>query len=282
MKRFILIFILAGSGVFSISYGQTRKRDVSSDLEKLFARLVTNPEDTDRIRINDSIKFIIDSYASSDSVLTHNFKGLKYLGQVTNHNSQLKIITWNLLLKDSKSRYYCYFIHRTAKKNRLYRLEGKYSEEPVRTDTVYSDNNWYGALYYDLRQFKKDNQTYWILLGIDYGNPLVTRKIIEVMSFTPDSGITFGKKVFASGKELNYREVLEYSSEAVISLKFRTDKSIVFDHLVPVSPELIGQKEYYGPDFSFDAYNLERGKWIFKSDFEARNKKQISNIQKHK
>jgi hypothetical protein len=282
MKRFILIFILAGPGVFSISYGQTHKPDVSSDLEKLFGRLVANPEDADRIRINDSIKFIIDSYAGSDSVLTHNFKGLKYLGQVTNRNSQLKIITWNLLLKDSKSRYYCYFIHGTAKKNRLYKLEGKYSEKPVRIDTVYSERNWYGALYYDLKQFKKDNQTYWILLGIDYGNPLVTRKIIEVMSFTPDGGIIFGKKLFASGKELSFREVLEYNSGAVISLKFRTDKSIVFDHLVPVSPELKGQKEYYGPDFSFDAYDLERGMWIFKSDVEARNKKQISNIQKHK
>lgn len=282
MKRIILILILSGSGVFSAVFGQTQKPDVSSDLEKLFSRLVTSTEDTSRIRINDSIKFIIDSYAGSDSVLTHSFKGLKYLGQVTSHNSQLKIITWNLLLKDSKSKYYCYIIHRSGKKNQLYKLEGEYNEEPVRVDTVYSDKNWYGALYYDFRAFRKDNQAYWVLLGIDYGNQAVTRKIIEVLSFAPDGGILFGKKLFTSGKEIKYREVLEYSSGAVISLKFLTDKSIVFDHLVPVSSELKGQKEYYGPDFSFDAYNLERGMWIFKSDVEARNKKQISNIQKHK
>lgn len=273
MKRIILIIILAGSGIFSVSYGQTIKQDVSLNLEKLFSRLVTSPEDADRIRINDSIKFIIDGYAGSDSVLTHSFKNLKYLGQITSRNSQLKIITWNLLLKDSKSRYYCYFIHRSGKKNLINRLEGSYNEEPVRTDTIYSENNWYGALYYDLRAFRKDGQTYWVLLGIDYGNPSVTSKIIDVLSFTSGGGILFGKKLFVSGKEIKYREVLEYSSGAVISLKYLTDKTIVFDHLVPVSPELKGRKEYYGPDFSYDTYNLEKGMWMLKADVEVRNKK---------
>jgi hypothetical protein len=47
----------------------------------------------------------------------------------------------------------------------------------------------------------------------------------------------------------------------------------VFDHLVPVSPELKGRKEYYGPDFSYDTYNLEKGMWMLKADVEVRNKK---------
>jgi hypothetical protein len=93
------------------------------------------------------------------------------------------------------------------------------------------------------------------------------------LSFTPDGRIVFGRKLFASGDVTKYREVLEYSSEAVISLKFLTDKSIIFDHLVPVSPALKGQKEYYGPDFSYDAYGLEKGTWKFKSNIEVKNKK---------
>jgi hypothetical protein len=273
MKRIILIFILAGSGVFSVSYGQAGGSGTSLTLERLFSRLGTTPEDSDRIRINDSIKFIIDSYAGSDSVLLHRFKGLKYLGQVTSGNFPYKIITWNLLLKASKSKYYCYIIHRSGKKNLLCRLEGTYSEEPVRTDTVYSEKDWYGALYYDFRPVRKDNQTYMVLLGIDYGNPSVTRKIIDILSFTPDGRAVFGKKLFACGDGTKYREVLEYSSGAVISLKFLSDKLIVFDHLVPVSPEFKGQKEYYGPDFSYDSYNLEKGIWKFKSDIDVKNKR---------
>jgi hypothetical protein len=112
-----------------------------------------------------------------------------------------------------------------------------------------------------------------VLLGIDYGNPSTTRKIIDILSFSPDGGIVFGKKLFVSEDVTKYREVLEYSSEVVISLKFLSDKSIIFDHLVPLSPELKGQKEFYGPDFSFDTYNLEKGIWKFKPDVDARNKK---------
>jgi hypothetical protein len=59
----------------------------------------------------------------------------------------------------------------------------------------------------------------------------------------------------------------------VISLKFLSDKSIIFDHLVPISPALKGNKEFYGPDFSFDTYNLEKGVWKFNTDVDARNKK---------
>ena len=273
MRRIFLIFILALSGVFSVSYGQTSGSETSLTLKSLFSRMGTAIEDSDRIRINDSIKFIIDSYAISDTVLSNDFNGLRYLGQVTSGNSQSKIITWNLLLKDSKSRYYCYIIHRSGKKNLLCSLEGTYNEETIRTDTIYSEKNWYGALYYDLRSVRKDNRTYLVLLGIDFGNPSVTRKIIDILSFTPDGRAVFGKKLFASGDGTKYREVLEYSSGAVISLKFISDKSIVFDHLVPVSPELKDQKEYYGPDYSYDAYNLEKGIWRFKSDIDVRNKK---------
>jgi hypothetical protein len=273
MRRILVVLIFAASGIFSVAEGQTRRQDVSLTLEKLFNRLVASHEDSEKLRINDSIKFIIDSYAESDTVFSHKFVNLKYLGQVTSKKSGLKIITWNLLLKDSESRYYCYFINNTGKTNHLYRLEAKYNKTPVNNNITYSDKDWYGALYYDLRPFKQAKQLYWVLLGIDYGNPSTTRKIIDILSFSPDGGIVFGKKLFVSEDVTKYREVLEYSSEVVISLKFLSDKSIIFDHLVPVSPALKDQKEFYGPDFSFDTYNLEKGIWKFKPDVDARNKK---------
>jgi hypothetical protein len=273
MRRILVVLIFATSGFFSITEGQIKRQDVSLTLEKLFNRLIASNIDSEKLIINDSIKFIIDSYAESDTVFTHKFTNLKYLGQVTSKNSGLKIITWNLLLKDSESRYYCYFINNTGKTNHLYRLEAKYNKTPVNSDITYSEKDWYGALYYDLRPFKQAKQPYWVLLGIDYGNPSITRKIIDILSFSPDGGIVFGKKLFVSEDAPRYREVLEYSSEVVISLKFISDKSIIFDHLVPVSPTLKGNKEFYGPDFSFDTYNLEKGVWKFKSDVDARNKK---------
>ncbi len=272
-KIFLITLVTIFAGTFSTE-GQTTGSPAEKKLAGFFARLATITGDSSRLAINDSITAIIDIYASSDSVMSHTFQGLKYLGQITDRNSQLKIITWNLILSDSGSRYYCYFINRSGKEQKVRKLTGVYREEPVRSDIVYNENDWYGALYYDIKAVKKDRKTYWILLGIDYGNPLVTRKLIDVLNFTPEGSVQFGDRIFESGKVLKYREVLEYSSEAVISLKFLNDKTIVFDHLVPMSPQLKGQKQFYGPDFSYDSYTLEKGIWKFESNIDIRNKKQ--------
>jgi hypothetical protein len=273
MKRIQILLILAITQLFSVSECRASGSDTSMVLEKLFSRLIASRDDADRIRINDSIKFIIDGYSESDTAFTHRFDNLKFLGQITSKDSRLKIITWNLILKDSPGRYYCYFINKTGKQSRVFRLEGRYTEAPVKSDVIYNEKDWYGALYYDLRRYGKGSENYWVLLGIDFGNPSITRKIIDVVSFTPEGRIIFGRRIFGQGNTAKFREVLEYSSEAVVSLKFVSDKSIVFDHLVPLSPSLKDNKQYYGPDFSYDAYNLEKGAWIFRSNVDIRNRK---------
>ncbi len=228
MKKALFIVILSGSFFLAFLNGQIVKNDIPSVLEKLYARLIISVGDDEKLRINDSISTIIDSYVRSDSIFSHNFKNLRYLGQITSPDSQLKIVTWNLLLKDSASRYFCYFILKTEEGNRIYKLSTEYRTGPIRTDTTYNEKDWYGALYYDLRPLKKDNRGGWMILGIDYGNPAVTRKLIDVLTFTPEGGILFGKKLFVAGEEIKFREVLEYSHTAVISLRFISEKSIVF------------------------------------------------------
>ncbi len=59
-------------------------------LEELFDRLTGNYNDTERIRINDSIRIILDSYVKSDSVFKHRFTNLRYLGQIMSPDSLLK------------------------------------------------------------------------------------------------------------------------------------------------------------------------------------------------
>lgn len=272
MRKFIpvlLIFVL--TGCFRIAQAVPAGPDTTSLLEKLFSRLASARQDADRIRINDSIVSIIDSYARSDSAFTHKFAGLRNLGQITSKNSQLKIITWNALFGESGGKYYCYFIHNTGKQNRVYRLESVYDNEPPLGNKQYTENDWYGALYYDLRQFGKGANQYWVLLGLDLGNPDITRKMIDVLTLTPEGDIVFGKNIFTKGKSTLNRVLLEYSSSAVVSLRFLTDKFIVFDHLVPVSASLTGRRETYGPDFSFDAYILEKGSWKFTENVDVRN-----------
>jgi hypothetical protein len=266
------------SGLIIISFsinamgGCLTHRDEATLLAKLFSRIVTSREDEERLRINDSIRVIITSYVKSDSVFRHRFDNLKFLGQITSHDSLVKIINWNLVLENGRGRYYCYIIKRNGTgNNNVYSLSADYNEARLKTDSVYTDSDWYGALYYDIRPYIINNGGYWVLLGIDYGNALITRKIIDILSFTDDGRIIFGKKCFDSGSDIRFREVFEYSSTGMMTLRFRTDRTIVFDHLVPFSPSLKDDHRYYGADYSYDAYDFKNGIFKFILNVDARN-----------
>jgi hypothetical protein len=274
MRRYftLIVFIFLSSGC--LLTGQIRSNDISSKLEKLFSDLRTNLPSVTKIEKNDSVRSLIFSYAASDSVFSHRFSNLRYLGQITSPDSLVKIITWNLILTDEANRYYCYLIHRGNKKaqGNVYSLTGEYKETTLRTDTVYTSSDWYGALYYDLRPFTTGGTVKYVILGIDYGNSFISRKIIDVLSFNSGGNIIFGYKCFTDGKTIAPRMVFEYSSNAVMSLKFETDNQIVFDHLSPFTPELKGNRQFYGPDFSFDSFIFEKDLWRLKSDIDIKNR----------
>ena len=273
MNRIILFIII----FFTLSAGLVKSQDHIDDsrsIEKLFKRLVNNYDDNERIRINDSIRMIIDRYVESDSIFNHRFNNLKYLGQIKPPNSTLKIITWNLVLRNAPGMYYCYLVRKAepGDKNKIFRLSAPYSQKLVNTDSTYSESDWYGALYYDFKYYKSDSDNYWMLLGIDYGNPDISRKIIDVLTISSGDSIKFGKRLFNTGTEMKHREVFEYASNGMMSLRFRTDSTIVFDHLVPFSPANMNDRQYYGPDYSYDAYQLKKsGLWHLEINVDARN-----------
>ncbi len=273
MRSYFLYFIFFIFLPVGIAKSQVSVKETPQVLEELYDRLVDNYNDNDRIRINDSIRMILDGYVKSDTVFSHRFTNLRYLGQIVSPDSLLKIITWNLVLVNEPGRYFCYFIRKQepGTKNIIYRLSANYNEIPIKTDTTYSEPEWYGALYYDLKPYIIDNRRCWVLLGIDYGNAVISRKIIEVLNFTPEDAIVFGRKWFVTGDDKKFRAVFQYASNAMMSLKFRSDSSIIFDHLVPFSPTLKEDRQYYGPDYSSDAYNFKNGLWKLIINVDARN-----------
>ncbi len=276
MRRTVLYLIFPTLIIFFTSQAKSQAygQNVQTELAKLFGRLEKVSDDNSRILINDSIRLIIDSYAASDSVLKHRFNNLRYLGQIVSSDKKLKIITWNLILSNNKNRYFCYFITKgkRGKDNSVYRLTAGSTGNTVRTDTVYFQDNWYGALYYDLRPVRIKNEICYVLLGIDFGDPIVTRKIIDVLSFNQDGKIIFGKKWFNTGNEIKYRVVFEYDATGVMSLKFRSARSIVFDHLVPISRGMKEEQQSYGAEYSFDRYFYKNGIWKFERNVDVRNK----------
>jgi hypothetical protein len=274
MKRNHITLFLIFFSLTITSFGQQKHAGLPDSLGKMFFRLRDNLPVEKKLVINDSVLTIMDSYAASDTVFSHRFNNLRFLGQVTSTDSLLKIITWNLILDDGANKYYCYFIKREKKEGAgsVIRLKGNYTDKAERADTSYSASDWYGALYYDVRPFDYNGSKKYIILGIDYGNSFITRKLIDVVNFGKGNDITFGLNCFSDGRNLKQRVVFEYSSRAVMSLKFETDNTVVFDHLSPFSPQYRDNRQFYGPDFSFDSFGYDKGLWRYKGDIDIKNK----------
>jgi len=160
MKRLILLvpYILLSS--IGFVRGQIQN-DAAHSLEKLFDRLRSATEDSVRMRVNDSLKVIIDGYAGSDSVFSDAFHNVRNLGQVISSDRQVKILTWNIVLGNNSGEYFCYLIKKGNKgtANMVYKLEKSYDPRPIATDTTYNQYDWYGALYYDIRAYIVRRQT---------------------------------------------------------------------------------------------------------------------------
>ncbi|HEX7415424.1 MAG TPA: hypothetical protein VF411_15380, partial [Bacteroidia bacterium] len=144
-----------------------------------------------------------------------------------------------------------------------------------------SDNTkWFGMLYYNIISCGD----YYTLLGWDGNDKLISRKFIDVLSFKKDGSPVFGKEVFKMPKKYPKRVMFEYNSAFTITLQYNEAvKAIVFDHLIPKESYLEGQYQFYGPDFSYDAFVLKHGKWNFEEDVDVKNaKRKTDDVRRDK
>lgn len=245
-------------------------------INKLFAGIQSTSDDRRKIAMNDSIDLIISSYVRSDSVLTHKFGNLKNLGQVESPDLKLKIINWNLVLRDGSNKYFLYIIRKGEKKgseNKVFTLRGENKSRPPDSLGTFNQSNWYGALYYSIQPFRHGKENCYLLLGIDFGKDMITRKLIDILTFDEKGDPMFGKECFLRDGKLKSRHVIEYSSDGLISLRLESRKLVVFDRVSPYSSGHTSASLFMGAGLLFDGYRLKRGLWNYVENVDIRNSK---------
>ena len=243
----------------------------------LFDSLRTSNDDEEKKRISDAISKILAQEFQSQESFANPYTSWNYVGKVFSDDNKVKIYTWNYPLSDKTYGYggfiQCKVNSRTIKttpltiKNRAYL--------PV-TNKRIPANDWYGALYYKAIHIKHKKDNYYTLLGWAGNSAVSDFKVIEILNLSERGNASFGKMAFKfkqKGRKGEQRFILEYSSEAKISLSYDPQmKKIIFDHLVPSDPAYTDVYSYYGPDFTYDAFVLEEGKWFFEDDVDVKNR----------
>ena len=273
-KIFFLLFFTITTSIFA----QKVSKHLISEYEdtlKVMAQTIMNGENEQvKTGANEAFITTLKEVLQYERSFTYPFDSLKTIEVKTSSDNRVKIYSW-FLKKDNGTYQYFGFVHYHNKSKKRYEIIAlnDNSENIRRPENESLDNNnWYGALYYDIIYIKKKGRKYYTLLGWDGNNEVSTKKIIDVMYFSGREKIKFGASIFKEGKTTSKRFIIEYNATTTISVRYdKKEKRIVFEHLIPMRKDLEGLHEYYVPDGTYNALQYTNGKWELKNDVAANN-----------
>jgi len=250
-------------------------------LQSIQKKLFKEKTDSLKLKLNETFFSILDTVLSAERSFYYPFDSLTEIVKLTSPDNLFRIINWNIYKSDGSYWYYGFIqtYRVNEKKYEYFKLIDR-SESIKNPETFVGEpEKWFGMLYYKIVK----NSDYYTLLGWDGNTKISQRKFIEILYFKKNGDPVFGKDVFKVPRKNPRRIVFDYSSDLTMSLKYIEDKKmIVFDHLAPREAHLEGQFQFYGPDFSYDAFEYHKQKWKYIMDVDIKNLKNKNDNIKHR
>ncbi|MGI8892062.1 MAG: hypothetical protein ACR2GN_01245 [Bacteroidia bacterium] len=277
---FILLFYITAP-VFSQTGDNTllpkhpaTLKEYEDTLKVIGPRILQSETDSARNDNNEIFTQMLREALNLPNSFNYPFDSLKSVSIKKSDDNVLKTYTWTQSALGGTDYSFFGFVQIYDKKKKLtmlIELEDKH-EEIEKAETKKLDaKNWYGALYYQILTDKYKKKATYTLIGWHGNNRQSTKKVIDVLTIN-NNRISFGAPVFRVGNRTQSRMIYEYNAQAVMSLKYEDRmKMIVMDHLSPPSPGLAKQPESFGPDFTYDAFKFNKGKWIFEQNIDVNN-----------
>jgi hypothetical protein len=238
-------------------------------------------DDDAKLKANTELITSLKEALTKKEAFDHQFTSLKSMGTIKSPDNKFRFFNWNIELEDQTNKYFCLMMLYDSRKKKYKVIEFKDQSFllPSRPDNVLTPTNWYGALYYKIIPKTKGSKTYYTLLGYDGNNQTSTVKIIDAMTIS-GTRVKLGAPIFLTDEGVEKRLFFEYSKMATMSLTFDKKRDlIIMDHLAPESQNLAGFKEYYVPDFTYDAMLFSKGKWSLRHNVVATNPDERKRIK---
>ncbi|MEM6321152.1 MAG: hypothetical protein AAF960_26050 [Bacteroidota bacterium] len=185
-------------------------------------------------------------------------------------DSTFRIFTWQLYV-DKNEYQYGGVIQKNTLEPALFPLADK-SSEVEQYDLEYdilSPENWYGALYFNLKEFDSPSGKKYLLFGFDGYEFFNKRKLVEVLHFDEAGQPVFGSPVFVKA-EAGYeastknRLYIEYSAEVAAKVNYDHQLGLIMiDNLVAMRSPYRGVGNVNIPDGSYVGYELKEGVWQY-------------------
>ena len=272
----VLFFLILSLKVNLIFAQKSDLLVITDSLNNCFSNIINEQQDENKLQLNNSVIEIIKSYLGKVESFNNPLSSVKNIGLIQSSDKKLNIYTWNIPLNDGTHKYFG-FIHYSSKKkkqNLVFELVDKSNEIKNPERALLNCSNWYGALYYKIVETKYKGITYYALLASDLNNLSTKKKIVDVLFFDTNDQPVFGATIFNQPNQFDTRLIFEFNVRANMTLNYDQKlEMIVFDHLSPSKPNLVGIYEFYGPDFSYDGLKFKKGKWNLFNDIEVKGDK---------
>lgn len=268
------LFIFALSCLVSTLHAQSLNAETESGLLSLYEDIFAQKSDADKEKASAKFKETLRPLLLKQGMMDYPFDSLN-LCKLVSPDERFRIFNWNIPLKGGKELYEGLIAIPDEKTGmvKVIELKDRSADLARPEDKVTRADNWFGALYYKIIPFKRSGGDHYVILGWDGDSRISNRKVIDVITLR-GGDVRFGAPVFKTEKGMKKRVLFTFSQEVSMSLVYDEKKErIIFDHLAPKESRLEGQYQFYGPDMSFDALELSKGKWIWISDVVFKRKR---------
>lgn len=246
---------------------------INEQLKKLRAAKT----DEERFLENESLREQVKSILAYPGTFDYPFESFQTMSTISSPDGAFRIFNWNIENNSGLNSHFCFLVSpsRGGKPNNVVEFKEDRLTIPPRPENTLTPEHWYGALYYNIVPVKKGNKTYYTMIGYNGGSKSTNKKILDVFYFKGKK-IRMGYPIFQESKgsgRLLRRVFFEYSEKVTIGVNMNDQlDAIVFDHLIPETPNLEGMYDFYVPDMTYDAYRWQGTMWQYEEDLVAVNK----------
>ncbi len=289
MKRFVLAYALFMVAGFLFA----QRPAVNKTTAKPVAKPALSKNDLVKIKIlEDSLAQLCDAF-TNDSILAmrkkacytfiptfvsalklnnsfyYPFDSLQTVSQIYAPDSSFRIFTWQLTLPKGHFRYYG-VIQMRSFKVKIYPLYDLSDTMPYQPQLITTNDNWYGALYYNAIEQTVNKKPVYTLFGYEAADIITRRKVIEILTFDKSGKPTFGAPLFQFKYDSTHAKLTDTLNRFFIEYKYNAptvlnyDKQmqmIVFDHVAPPNAKAKGATFSYIPDGTYEGFVWLKEHW---------------------
>jgi hypothetical protein len=259
VKYFCLLFVFA--------FALCSKGQSVDSLATLISAIQKGENDNIRKSANDKFKSGLSQLLLSPNSSGENINLLKNVSVQESPDKKIKIFSWVLPSADGNNYTFFGFVQwfKDTSASLFELIDSTNTILKPESEKLRNDR-WLGAIYYSIIPVKKSGKVYYTLLGWKAIDQKITQKIIDVL-YIEGNKMKFGFPLFKTGSVYKNRMIFNYDAQASMSLRYDDEyKGLVFDH---ISTDKKNTAVPAGPDGTYDAFKLKKGKWILKKDVDV-------------